>query len=209
MAKLKNIQAVTEMLKGEHKTQTRKTFGLTDVNAVVARNAKHEVGDVWVETHPITGVSYKWEQKDGYRVKVLLNLDENVQDIRNYLRTFQNCPKDVCTCINPSNLDKKFKGLVGKCHECVLTLETQLKIKGEFNEYALEKIKNNAKVFLKQTDDEVEQLKREISQPINFIEGADGRTETWTNENPQYLIDQIDNQYSEFKNKIAEKLGEI
>jgi hypothetical protein len=209
ISKLKNIKAVGELLQGNHRTQTRKTFGYADVDSVTARNEKHEVGDVWIETHPVTGVQHRIEQKDGYRVKTSLNLGENAQDIRQYLNTFQKCPKEICTCKNPTSLDTKFKNLMGMCHDCVLTMETRLKIGGKFDEYALDKMKNNAKVFLKQSDQEVEELKAALLQPLNFVEGADGRTETWSSDNKQFLIDQIDKQYNQFKNDITEKLGEL
>jgi hypothetical protein len=206
-SKLKNIKAIGEMLQGTHRTQTKQTHGWADVDSVAEKNKKRSIGDVWIEKHPITGIEYEWEQKDGYRTKRPLNLGKNVDEIRNYLRTFQNCPKEVCTCVTPTNLDERFKKLMGMCHDCVVTMETQLKIKGKFNEYALDKIKNNAEVFIRQTDQEVAQLKRELSQPINFVEGADGRTETWNLDNPEFLINQIDEQYTDFKTKLYDKIN--
>lgn len=207
MSKLKNLKAIGEILDGTHRTQTRKTFGWSDSSSTAEKNAKHEVGDVWIETNPITGVTYRWEQKDGYRVKTFENLDESVKDIREYLSTFPNCPREVCTCKSPMPLDKKFRNILGMCHDCVVEMETKLKINGKFNEYAIDKMKRNAESFFKQSDQEVEQLKKELSNPINFVEGVDGRTETWTSENPQFLIDQIDEQYNQYKSKIKEKLN--
>ena len=60
MAKLKNIKAVKEMLGGEHKTQTKKTISFSDKVFV-----KREVGETWIDNK-----NQKWEQRNGYKVKV-------------------------------------------------------------------------------------------------------------------------------------------
>jgi ElaB/YqjD/DUF883 family membrane-anchored ribosome-binding protein len=207
-SKLKNIEQIHKLVKGEHGSQTRTTVGFSDANVVQEKNKARQVGEVWVETHPITGVSYRWEQKDGYRTKSPLNLEETVKDVRDYLRTFPNCPKDVCTCTSPTHLDKKFKVKTGMCFDCVIDTEHKLKISGKFNEYAVEKMKANATYIMKQNDVEVEKLKADLSKgKVEYVEGADGRTETWEIENPQFLIEQIDEQYNQLKKNINDKLG--
>lgn len=42
---------------------------------------------------------------------------------------------------------------------------------------------------------------------MQYVQNADGSIETWNLENPSYLIDQIDNQYNNYKKIIKEKLN--
>ena len=91
MAKLKNIKAVQEMLGGEHKTQTKKTVSF-DKKEVVRR----EVGDTWTDDK-----GQKWEQRNGYKVKV-----GKLSELREELKKFPNC-KDGCEqCTNNNDCSK-------------------------------------------------------------------------------------------------------
>lgn len=208
MSKLQNVKAISDLLQGQHKSQTKKTFGWTDKAAADERNKKREVGEVWEETNPVTGVTYRWEQRDGYRVKSFANLAETMEQARQYLNSFPNCPKETCTCSNPTRLDEKFRRMMGMCEDCVISMETDLKIKGSFDQYAKEKMRQNAESFFKQYDVEVENLKKELTKPITFVENADGGVEKWESSNPRALTEQIDAQYNDYKTKIMEKLND-
>ena len=155
MAKLKNIKALNEMLQGTHKTQTRKTFGFSSTQITEERNRKREVGEIWSEPINEDQVIW-WEQKDGYRVKHHYHpsVVSEMEKIKEYLSSFPNCPKEICTCSDPKRIDLKFRRLMGMCEDCVISMETRLKIKGEFNEYAINKMKQNADSFFRQADQE-------------------------------------------------------
>lgn len=207
MSKLKNVKALNEMLSGNHRTQTRKTFGYSDAKAVEERNKKREVGEVW-EVKDASGNSFWFEQFEGHRVKTNVHpsVSKMMQEMRTWLHSFPNCPKDVCTCKNPSRLDEKFRRLSGMCEECLISYETSLKIKGEFNEYALSKMKANADAFFKQADAEVEVLKRELSN-INFAgDETDNNNvvEKWAFQDADSYKQMIEDQYSNFKRKTLE-----
>lgn len=208
MSKLQNVKAISDLLQGQHKSQTKKTFGWSDAAVTGEKNKKREVGEVWEETNPVTGVTYRWEQRDGYRVKTSSNFGEFAKEIRDFLHSFPNCPKETCTCSNPTRLDEKFKKKMGMCEDCVISMETNLKIKGSFDHYAKEKMRQNAESFFKQYDVEVENIKKELTKPITFVENADGGVEKWESSNPRALTEQIDAQYNEYKTKIMEKLND-
>jgi hypothetical protein len=208
MSKLKNIKAINEMLAGTHRTQTRTTIGFSDVAATAERNKKREVGEIW-EVKDIHGNSTWYEQFEGYRVKTNVHPSVNkmMQDTRTWLRSFPNCPKEQCTCHNPTRLDEKFRIIAGMCEECLISYETSLKIKGKFNEYALNKMKANAESFFKQADVEVEVLKREIMN-INFAgDETDNNNvvEKWSFQDPESYKKMIDEQYAEFKKRTLEQ----
>lgn len=204
-SKLKNVKAVKEFLMGEHRLQTNKTYGFSDVNASTERNKKREVGEKWTEINS-NGTEIEWEQKEGYRIKSFKNLSGAVQEARDFLYSFPNCPKETCTCKVPTRIDQKFKKLMGMCEDCVISNETKLKMTGGFKDYAINKMKANAESFFKQSDIEVDILKNALHN-IDFVENADGRVETWENTNPVWMCEQIDNQYNDFKNKTMEKLN--
>lgn len=200
-SKLKNIKALQEMIGGTHRLQTRKTFGFNAENKSKVR----EVGEIWSEK-TAQGQDIWWEQRDGYRVKSHMNPEvaNQMDKIREYLYTFPNCPKEQCTCKQPSRLDQKFKKLVGMCHDCVVSMETKYKIEGKFNEYALEKMKANADAFFKEADKEVEILKESFKK-ISYLDGVDAREENWTMDNLDGFLQNIDEQYQGFKTKLMEK----
>ena len=127
--KLQNVKAVTEMLQGTHKFQTKKTVGFSDSAATAKNNEKHAVGDIWEETDPGSKITYVLEQFEGFRTKKPKNSDA-LQSVRTELRTFPNCRKETCTCAGSHHLDKKMKKVHGMCFDCTIEMEHELKVAG-------------------------------------------------------------------------------
>ena len=69
-SKLKNTKAVTEMLAGVHKTQTKRTVGFENSPTYVRRS----VGEQWEDEN-----GDMWEQKAGYKVKLGLIVTAKTQ----------------------------------------------------------------------------------------------------------------------------------
>lgn len=206
MAKLQNIKALKQMLDGNHRTQNRKTIGFSDATD---KSKVRTVGEVWSETD-INGYQFWWEQKEGYRVKTSLHpsVAQSLREANEYLKSFPNCQKETCTCKQPSRIDEKFRKMVGMCEDCLISFETKLKIRGEFNEYALKKMEANAAAFFDQADKEIEVLKREISN-INFAgdENDVNPIETWAFQDEASYKKFIDDKYTEFKTKTMQKFN--
>ena len=59
MAKLNNVKAINEMIRGEHRTQTRTSKGFEK------KSIERQIGDSWVDKD-----GQKWVQKNGYKAKV-------------------------------------------------------------------------------------------------------------------------------------------
>jgi hypothetical protein len=64
--KLQNVNAVNKMLAGEHKFQTNTTHTFSKSNK---DTKKRLVGEIWEETDSKSGITYLYEQKDGYVMK--------------------------------------------------------------------------------------------------------------------------------------------
>ena len=186
--KLKNIKAVNEMLLGEHKTQTKKTISFEGKKFV-----KKEVGETWIDDD-----GQSWEQKNGYRVKV-----GKFAKLREDLKAFPNCNKETCTCIEPSQADLKMKAYHGMCLDCVVEMEHDLKLKGEYDEYERTKLLNNAESWLKEAEVEKEVLKSTIK--ASFI-NEDGSIEEWDGLSEEEIVSKIDDGFEEFKTNFIDKL---
>jgi hypothetical protein len=186
--KLKNIKAVNEMLLGEHKTQTKKSISFEGKKFV-----KKEVGETWIDDD-----GQSWEQKNGYRVKV-----GKFAKLREDLKAFPNCNKEMCTCIEPSQADLKMKAYHGVCLDCVVEMEHDLKLKGEYDEYERTKLLNNAESWLKEAEVEKEVLKSTIK--ASFI-NEDGSIEEWDGLSEEEIVSKIDDGFEEFKTNFIDKL---
>jgi len=192
MSKLKNIKAVSEMLEGKHKTQTKKTVSF-DKKEVVRR----EVGDTWTDDK-----GQKWEQRNGYKVKV-----GKLAKLREELKSFPKCKKEVCTCTTPGSADLKMKAYHGMCLDCVVDMEHELKLKGEYEDYEKKKLLSNAESWLKEAEIEKEVLKTTIK--ASFI-NEDGSTEEWDGLSEENVMKQIEEGFEKFKENFIGKLkGEL
>lgn len=207
MSKLQNIKALQQMMDGNHRTQTRKTFGFSDSKASDEKNKKREIGEIW-EEKDLHGNTIWWEQKSGYRVKHHWNptVANELKKVQEYLNSFPNCQKEVCTCKQPTHLDKKFRRLMGMCEDCLISMETSLKIQGKFDQYALDKMKANAEDFFKQADVEVKIITDQL-QNISYVNSERGDVETWTTDNQEALVNNVNESYKQFKEKTLEKFG--
>lgn len=186
--KLKNIKAVSEMLEGKHKTQTKKTVAF-DKKEVVRR----DVGDIWIDDK-----GQQWEQRNGYKVKV-----GKLAKLREELKSFPKCRKEVCTCTTPGSADLKMKAYHGMCLDCVTDMEHELKLNGEYETYEKKKLLSNAESWLKQAEIEKEVLKTTIK--ASFI-NEDGSTEEWDGVSEDEIVAKIDEGFKSFKKNFIEKL---
>jgi|TARA_B100000900_G_scaffold115813_1_gene97387 hypothetical protein len=188
MSKLKNIKAVKQMLEGKHKTQTKKTVSFDKKEFV-----KREVGDVWTDDK-----GQKWIQKKGYKVKL-----GKLHKLREDVKKFPNCKKGCKSHLNPGQADLKMKSIHGMCLNCVVEMEHELKMKGEYEEYEKKKMLANAEAWLKKAEFEKDILKSSIE--TQFI-NEDGSIEKWGGLNKDEVIDRIEQGFEKFKTEYIGKL---
>jgi hypothetical protein len=204
--KLQNVKAIQQMLDGTHKFQTKKTVGFSDAKSTAKRNERHEVGDVWEETDPVTGTVYIIEQRNGFRIKKTKNTDI-LQEVREELRSFPNCRKETCTCAGTHHLDQKMRKIHGMCFDCTIEMEHELKKSGKYEEYERNKIRENALAWLAAAERDVELLRQTYTQAAEFISNGDGATETWTAKmTPEEFDRTIQEQFNKFKENFLKNL---
>ena len=193
MSKLNNVKAINEMIRGEHRTQTRKSKGYEE------KSISRQVGDSWTDK---TG--QKWLQKKGYKVKVgKLNTIRKVMDS-------SLCPK--CSK-KATNWDKQFILKEGKCHDCIVKEETLMVCEGYtkgkpiYEQWERKKIRKNVEAFLKDAAKDVEMLKDRFTK-TEFV-NSDGTIDKWNlPQSVKSIEESIDKQFEKFKGELLEKLDQ-
>lgn len=204
--KLQNIKAVQQMLDGTHKFQTKKTIGFSDAEHAANQSTRRNIGDIWEETDPVTGIVTIIEQRDGFRVRKTKN-SAALQQARDYVRSFPNCRKESCTCLKPHPLDETMRKANGMCFDCTIEMEHELKKSGEFKQYAINKIRNNALAWLKEAEQDVEMLKKAYTEASKVVVNSDGLTEQIQAQmTPAEFEEKIESEFREYKKKFLEEL---
>jgi hypothetical protein len=205
--KLQNIKALQQMLEGDHKFQTKTSVGFSDADSMAKKNEQHEVGDIWDEKDPTTGLIYTVEQKDGFRIKKS-KLSDVFQEIRNEMRVFGKCPKETCTCSAPKRIDEKMRKIHNMCFDCVIDMEHQLKLNGEYEAYELEKVQANAIAWLESAEKDVEMLKQAYTEAMSFVSNSEGQTETWAAKmTPEEFEETVQSNFEKFKQNFLDNLN--
>ena len=204
--KLQNIKAISEMLEGTHKFQTKKSTGFSDAEATAKKNAKHEVGEIWEEVDSVSGVTYIIEQRDGFRVKKTKN-SEVFQEIRDELRIFKNCRKETCTCLTPNRIDEKMRKVHNMCFDCVIEFEHELRTEGKYEEYEKSKIRANALAWLETAEQDMKLMKAAYTSAMEFVSSTNGDVETWQAKmTKEEFEEKIETEFVKFKEKFLANL---
>lgn len=200
MSKLQNVKAIQQMLDGNHRTQTNKSFSFNTNK----KHEKHEVGDTWEEVDPKTGDTYTWEQKEGYRVR-----HGKLDAVRNALKELK--MPSVCPNCNKAMKDNRYNQkmwLIHKmCFDCVIDMEAKLRYEGKFEEYAKNIMRNNAEAWFKDADREVEIIKEALMKESLEYANADGKLEKWDQTDRDKWLQKIDEDYVKFKQDLLTSLS--
>lgn len=195
--KIDSLQDVKKLLAGEHDSQNKVQVGYGGEKS--EDNEIRKVGDKWFDAD-----GNEWEQKNGYKVKLG---KEWQQELHQYLNTFPNCQKETCTCGFPKRLDEKMRRIHGMCFDCVIDMEHKIRLEGKWDEYEKRKVKENAIAWLQ----EAEKDKNLIADELSRLEFSNdfGDIETWkTSLNKEELLEKIEKEFEEFKKNFIEKLEE-
>lgn len=201
MSKLKNIEAIQNMLAGTHRTQTRKTFYFGDT-ASADRQKHRSDGEEWEEIELGTGLVKKWKKVGNNKVRVS-DKHDIIEDLQKYKRQFINCPKETCTCTAPTRIDLKFKAKMGKCEECVVTEETLLKAanKLEYDKYANEKMKQNALSYFADLEAELEEKIKHMIDGVSYV-NSDGSVDKWDVTDAKKVAERLRQELNEYKQLV-------
>lgn len=125
----RDIQRIRNLVSGKQGDATQTQVGYT------SKYISHSEGDVWEE------FGRKWTIKNGIKMSVT-KLDR----AKKLSLTPLLCPK--CDKLMKSEHDKKMFKIHNTCFDCVVKMETQLKIEGKYQEYEDKIVKANANFML-------------------------------------------------------------
>lgn len=193
--KIDSIQDVKKLLDGKHESQNKIAVGY--IGEKTENDKDRKIGDKWFDED-----GNEWEQKNGYKVKLG---KEWQQELHNYLNTFQNCPKETCTCGMPKKIDEKMKAIHGMCFDCVIDMEHKIRLEGKWDEYEKRKVKENAIAWLKEAEKDKDAIANELSR-MEFTNDF-GDNEKWkTPLNKEELLEKIEKEFAEFRKNFIEQL---
>ena len=101
----------------------------------------YQEGDVWEEN------GKQWTIKNG--IKQTVTRFDELKKIINLPLACPNCGK----AIKSNSLNKKMWAIHGKCFDCVISYETELKRQGKFEEYANSLVTGGVKQYIRDLED--------------------------------------------------------
>lgn len=125
-------------------------------------SVRRQEGEQWTD---INGV--KWEQKNGYKVQ-----------INNQATLIRKAAEQKCACgqdIRYGNkFDEKFFIKTGKCYDCVIKEETELRILGVYHHYETYKMLSNYLAYIKD-------IQRKLKDSVNCLNTENGTLQVLCN----------------------------
>lgn len=189
--KLKNISAIKKMLSGKHHSQTKTTIS---VPVTEAKTEVRAVGERWFDKNGI-----EWEQRNGFVIE-----RGKLQDLRAEIllkKMPTNCPN--CNKKMKGMLDERFWKTDKRCFDCQLQFEHNLRIEGKFEEYEQNKIRENARAWLKDAETEVNQIIAAITEEID-IANSDASMEKWGGLDKEAIIKKIQEDFNKVREQVLQ-----
>lgn len=125
----------------------------------------YQEGDVWEEN------GKQWTIKNG--IKQTVTKFDKLKQLFTFPLT---CPE----CSNPMRdyeLNRKMYNIHGKCFDCIVKIETQLKIEGKWDEYEKEMMNKNKNAMVDDFETSIEEFYKKQSESY-FTEQGD--VESWS-----------------------------
>jgi hypothetical protein len=154
----RDVQRMRNIITKDYSAKTTTQIGYTKVQA------ERKEGDVWEED------GRKWTLKDG--IKQSVTRFDKLKKVLSLPLACPNCGK----AMKNDTLNKKMWPIHGKCFDCVITMETELKRVGKFEEYARNLMNSGAKAYIKDLEDALLDLVGETND--GFVTEA-GDIEKW------------------------------
>jgi len=179
--KRKDVERMRNLIKGKSGESAETQVGFT------SKKKDHKEGDIWEEG------GKKWIIKDGIK-QTYTKLDKIKKEA--ILPLF--CPN--CGSLMKNTHDSKMYKLHKKCLDCVIKLETKLKINGEFEEYERNIVANNAESYL----DNLEQyLLEAINESNTQYVSEKGEIERWKGGvNKNEFFEQMKTNFIDFRKQV-------
>jgi len=180
-----NIEIVKNYLSGEHP--------FTQVAYTPPPEQKHKDGDVWTDKN-----GTEWIQVGASKIS------KKLYDTRELTRQICSvCQRDVSWSSNKN--DMKFFNKTGKCYDCVIEEEHQMRLNGTFETYEKIKVIRNQKSFLLELKQKIEESLNWLNNKSNKIEylNEDGTSEQWTDVSRDEFVIEASNDLTEINKSLA------
>jgi bacterioferritin-associated ferredoxin len=179
----RDVQRMRNIITKDYSAKTTTQIGYTKVQS------ERKEGDVWEED------GRKWTIKDG--IKQSVTRFDKLKKVLNLPLVCPSCGKAMKNDI----LNKKMWPIHSKCFDCVITMETELKRIGKFEEYARGLMNAGAKAYIKDLEDALLDLTMDTNE--DFVTEA-GDIEKWAGKgmNMQKITQEIQEHIQELKSHI-------
>jgi bacterioferritin-associated ferredoxin len=154
----RDVQRMRNIIKKDYTAKTTTQVGYNKVYV------DREEGDVWEED------GKKWTLKNGIK-QTITRFDE----IKKIINLPLSCPK-CGKAMKSTTLNKKMWPIHKMCFDCVITMETELKRLGKFEEYVHGLTTRGIKMYIKDLEDALLDIASESNE--SFVTEA-GDVEKW------------------------------
>jgi bacterioferritin-associated ferredoxin len=156
----RDVQRMRNIITKDYSAKTTTQIGYTKIQA------ERKEGDVWEEG------GKQWTLKNGIKQTVT-----RFDDLKKVITLPLACPK-CGNAMKTTTLNKKMWPIHKMCFDCVITMETELKREGKYEEYARNIVNRGAKTYIKDLEDALLELAL-YEDNESFVTEA-GDVEKWT-----------------------------
>lgn len=157
-----DISRIRNIIEGRYGEKTKTQVGFSQ------KKEEHKEGDIWEENEKT------WVIKNGIKQNIT-----KLDSIKELIKFPLKCP--CCSkAMKPNQYNKKMYAIHGKCFDCVLEMETKLKLEGKFEEYEKQLLNQNRLSHLDEFETAINEYVKSTSE--SFIT-EDGKKERWLNSN--------------------------
>jgi hypothetical protein len=155
----KDIQRIRNLVRGNYNDSTQTQVGYT------RKSIDRKENEIWEED------GKHWIIKNGVKIS-----ESKLGNAKKYTFIPILCPK--CNKPMKKEHDKKMFHLHSTCLDCVIKMETKLKLEGKFDEYENNIIKNNIKSVLNSFENELDDFVDSFYGNEQFV-SENGDIEDW------------------------------
>ena len=156
--RVRDVQRMRNLVTKNYSDKTTTQVGYTK------KQENYQEGDVW----EVDGK--QWTIKNGIK-QTITKFDK----VRKIVSAPLLCPK--CSQLMKNKLDTKMYPIHNMCFECVIKMETKLKLQGKFEQYQLDMNKRSLEYHLKEMENVLLELLIDQSEESFVTEAGD--IETW------------------------------
>jgi bacterioferritin-associated ferredoxin len=181
----RDVQRMRNIITKDYNAKTTTQIGYTKAQV------EHKDGDVWEEG------GKQWTLKNGIKQTVT-----RFDDLKKVITLPLACPK--CTkAMKTTTLNKKMWPIHKMCFDCVITMETELKREGKYEEYARNIVNRGAKTYIKDLEDALLELAL-YEDNESFVTEA-GDVEKWAGKgiDKEKITKEIQEHIQELKDQLG------